>query len=118
MVLTEMSCRRTCGGVARGMNLISSWTDQSLALTTRQVNMSELSQLREVIRGVETVQVEVVNSPVFQQTRAKVEKINQMLPKRLPYLAEKEERVGRLVEMVEGRKQRRKETPTLQPKRS
>ena len=49
------------------MNLIVSWTEQSLA--------------------------------VFQQTRAKVEIINQMLPKRLHYLVEK---VIRLVEMVEG----------------
>ena len=53
------------------MNLIVSWIEQSLA----------------------------VNSPVFQQTRAKVERINQMLPKRLHYLVEK---VIRLVEMVEG----------------
>ena len=56
------------------MNLIVSWTEQSLA----------------------------VNSPVFQQTRAKVERINQMLPKRLHYLVEKGEKLSRLVEMVEG----------------
>ena len=43
-----------------------------------------------------------VNNPVFQQTRAKVERINQMLPKRLHYLAEKGEKVRRLLEMVEG----------------
>ena len=52
------------------MNLIVSWTEQSLA--------------------------------VFQQTRAKVERIDQMLPKRLHYLVERGEKVIRLVEMVEG----------------
>ena len=39
---------------------------------------------------------------VFQQTRAKVERIDQMLPKRLHYLVERGEKVIRLVEMVEG----------------
>ena len=117
MVVTEVSSRRSSGEVDReggNMNLISSWTEQSLALITRQVNVSELSQLREIIRALETAQVEVVkqrvaldelsiqvgvNSPVFQQTMAKVD---QMLPKRLHYLAEKGEEVSRLVEMVEG----------------
>ena len=40
---------------------------------------------------------------VFQQTRAKVERIYQMLPERLHYLVEKGKKVIRLVEMVEGR---------------
>ena len=49
-----------------------------------------------------TEQSLAVNSPVFQQTRAKEERINQMLPKRLNYLVEKGEKVNKLVEMVEG----------------
>ena len=40
---------------------------------------------------------------VFQQTRAKVERIYQMLPERLHYLVEKGKKVIMLVEMVEGR---------------
>ena len=108
MLVTEVSSRRSSGEVDReggNMNLISSWTEQSLALITRQVNVSELSQLREIIRALETAQGVVVkqrvaldelsiqvweNSPVFQQTSAKVERMNQILPKRLHYLAEKE----------------------------
>ena len=120
MVVTEVSSRRISREVdkeRRNMNLISSWTEQSLALITRQVNVSELFQLMEITRALETAQVEVVrqrvtvdelsiqvgvNSPVFQQTRPKVERINQMLHKRLHYFAEKGEKVSRLVETVEG----------------
>ena len=90
MLVTEVSSRRSSGEVDReggNMNLISSWTEQSLALITRQVNVSELSQLREIIRALETAQGVVVkqrvaldelsiqvweNSPVFQQTSAMV----------------------------------------------
>jgi len=119
VIVTEVTSRKNSEEVDRdggNMNLIVNWTEQSLALITKQVNVSELSQLREAIRSFESAQVEVVrqrvaldelslyigvNSPVFQQTRAKVERINQMLPKRLNYLVEKGEKLSRLVEMVE-----------------
>ena len=60
MVVTEVSSRRISREVdkeRRNMNLISSWTEQSLALITRQVNVSELSQLREIIRALEMAKV-------------------------------------------------------------
>ena len=58
MVVTKVSRRRTSGEVDReggNMNLISSWTEE--ALITRQVNVSELSQLMEMIGALETVEV-------------------------------------------------------------
>ena len=60
MVVTEVSSRRISREVdkeRRNMNLISSWTEQSLALITRQVNVSELSRLREIIRALEMAKV-------------------------------------------------------------
>ena len=60
MVVTEVSSRRIIREVdkeRRNMNLISSWTEQSLALITRQVNVSELSRLREIIRALEMAKV-------------------------------------------------------------
>ena len=60
MVVTEVSSRRISREVdkeRRYMNLISSWTKQSLALITRQVNVSEPSRLREIIRALEMAKV-------------------------------------------------------------
>ena len=95
----------------RNINITVSWAEDCLALITKQVNVSDVTQLLETISRLEKAQAEAikqrlaldeyssqvgVNNPVYQQSRGKVERIIQMLPKRVGFLADRKERLIRL----------------------
>ena len=95
----------------RNINITVSWAEDCLALITKQVNVSDMTQLLETISRLEKAQAEAikqrlaleeyssevgVNNPVYQQSRGKVERIIQMLPKRVGFLADRKERLIKL----------------------
>ena len=99
----------------RNINITVSWAEDCLALITKQVNVSDVDQLLQTISRLEKAQAEAikqrlaldeysgqvgVNNPVYQQSRGKVERIIQMLPKRLGFLADRKERAIKLRESV------------------
>ena len=92
-----------------------SWAEDCLALITKQINVSDVSQLLQTISRLETAQAEAikqrlaldeysgqvgVNNPVYQQSRGKVERIIQMLPKRVGFLVDRKERAVKLRESL------------------
>ena len=99
----------------RNINITVSWAEDCLALITKQVNVSDMTQLLETISRLEKAQAEAikqrlaleeyssevgVNNPVYQQSRGKVERIIQMLPKRVGYLADRKERLIKLKDSI------------------
>ena len=96
------------------LNIVS-WCEEVLVSLARSINTCP-SSLREGVRGLQERQVEFLRqevalqglqhggSQVLATTRQKVERIGNMLPKRLNFLIEKADRLSRLVEGVrEGR---------------
>ena len=99
----------------KNINITVTWAEDCLALITKQINVSDVKQLVETIARLETAQAEAikqrlaldeysgqvgVNNPVYQQSRGKVERIIQMLPKRVGFLVDRKERVVKLRESL------------------
>ena len=118
VLLTEVSERKEKEGTEcrTNMNLIVDWTEDSLVLLAKSVNVSELTELKETIRVLQAAKVDFIrqqvaleelasqvgsNSPAYQVTRQKVVRIGQMLSKRLNHLIKKSDKLSRLLEGVE-----------------
>ena len=99
----------------KNINITVSWAEDCLALITKQINVSDVSQLLQTISRLETAQAEAikqrlaldeysgqvgVNNPVYQQSRGKVERIIQMLPKRVGFLVDRKEKAVKLRESL------------------
>ena len=99
----------------KNINITVTWAEDCLALITKQINVSDEKQLLQTISRLETAQAEAikqrlaldeysgqvgVNNPVYQQSRGKVERIIQMLPKRVGFLVDRKERAVKLRESL------------------
>ena len=99
----------------KNINITVTWAEDCLALITKQINVSDVNQLLQTISRLETAQAEAikqrlaldeysgqvgVNNPVYQQSRGKVERIIQMLPKRVGFLVDRKEKAVKLRETL------------------
>jgi hypothetical protein len=97
-------------------NVIDGWAEDALQVLGKSCNVSELKDLRLNIRQLQCLQAGLatkktaleelldqvgINSPACQQSRLKLEKIGQVLPKRLSYLMEKSDHLVQIVEAVQ-----------------
>ena len=102
--------------MGQNLNVAVGWAEDTLTLITKQVNVSDVSQLEAIISQLEKAQAEAikqrmvldefaaqvgVNNATYQQSRGKIERIVQMLPKRLGFLVERKNKIERLTKDVE-----------------
>ena len=95
---------------------IVGWAESALVGAGANFNVSELEELKEGIRVLQGLQVDLItqrvgldelaarlgeNSTIYQNSRVKLERVNLVLPKRLSYLLDKSDRLVRLVEDTE-----------------
>ena len=101
--------------IGKNLNIAVTWAEDTLSLITKQVNVSNLSQLGDIIDKLETAQAEAinqrlvldqfasqvgVNNEAYQQSRGKVERIVQMVPKRLGFLIDRRNKINKLVDNI------------------
>ena len=101
--------------VGQNLNSAVTWAEDTLSLITKQVNVSDLSQLNDIIDKLENAQAEAINQRIvldqfasqvgvnneaYQQSRGKVERIVQMLPKRLGFLIDRRNKINKLVDHI------------------
>jgi hypothetical protein len=104
----------------KNVNVIDAWADEALHTLGKNCNVSELKELRLAIKQLQGLQAGLaakkaaleellsqfgITSPGCQQARLKLERIGQLLPKRLSYLIEKSDRLLQLVEAIEANQQ-------------
>ena len=69
--------------------------------TVEQIQAAQVPLIKQRI-DLDELAVQVANiSVVFRDTKAKVEKVGQVLPKRLSYLIKKPEKLAKMVEGIE-----------------
>ena len=88
------------------------WPEESLKLV-KSTNVSELWDMTKTLEQIQAAQVALIkqrvdlavqvgnNSEVFRDATSKVEKVGQVLPKRLSYLIKKPEKLVKMVEGIE-----------------
>ena len=99
--------------VSKNLNDAVSWAETTLSLITSQVNVSVKDDLEGIIEKLQRAQADAINQRVvldefasqvgvnndaYQQARGKIERIAQMLPKRLGFLVE---RKNKLIDLSE-----------------
>ena len=102
--------------MGQNLNVAVGWAEDTLTLITKQVNVTDVAQLEAIISQLEKAQAEAikqrmvldefaaqvgVNNATYQQSRGKIERIIQMLPKRLGFLVERKNKIERLTKDVE-----------------
>jgi hypothetical protein len=103
--------------VPKNANLIDAWAEEALAALAKSCNVSELKDLRQNIKHLQVLQAGLAdkkavleellaqfggnNSTACQESRHKLEKVGQLLPKRLANLVEKSDRLVQMVEDLE-----------------
>jgi hypothetical protein len=103
--------------VPKNANLIDAWAEEALAALAKSCNVSELKDLRQNIRHLQVLQAGLAdkkavleellaqfggnNATACQESRHKLEKVGQLLPKRLANLVEKSDRLVQMVEDLE-----------------
>ncbi len=103
--------------VPKNANLIDAWAEEALAALAKSCNVSELKDLRQNIKHLQVLQAGLAdkkavleellaqfggnNSTACQESRHKLEKVGQLLPKRLANLMEKSDRLVQMVEDLE-----------------
>ncbi len=103
--------------VPKNANLIDAWAEEALAALAKSCNVSELKDLRQSIKHLQVLQAGLAdkkagleellaqfggnNSTACQESRHKLEKVGQLLPKRLANLVEKSDRLVQMVEDLE-----------------
>ena len=109
-------------------NDIVSWAEEALSGAANRFNISELEELKQGIHLLQGLQVTLINkrvcldelaaeigenSSIYQQSRAQIEKLGIVLPKRLSFLSDKSDR---LLKLVEGTEENLKWVETMQQK--
>ena len=99
----------------KNLNTAVTWAEETLSLITKQVNVSDLSQLGDIIDKLESAQAEAINQRIvldqfashvgvnneaYQQSRGKVERIVQMLPKRVGFLIDRRNKINKLMDNI------------------
>ena len=110
---------RSNGTDQNNANLIGAWAEEALSALGQSCNLSELKDLRLSIKQLQSLQAGLAakktaledllaqfggvnnNSAAYQESRHKLEKIGQSLPKRLSFLMEKSDRLVQIVETLE-----------------
>ena len=102
------------GGETVNVNSVVQWAEDTLSLLTKQVNVSDISELDILVKNLENAQVEAekigtglkqFNSEVDDETltkcKNKVERILQMLPKRRGYLIDRQKKISNMLNAID-----------------
>ena len=95
------------------INSVVQWAEETLSLLTKQVNVSDVSELQLLVGNLEKAQKEAetigtnfekftsnVNEDALKKSKSKVERILQMLPKRCGYLMDRQKKIVSLLNAI------------------
>ena len=122
------------GGEMVNVNSVVQWSEDTLSLLTKQVNVSDVSQLDLLVQKLENAQNEAekigtslgkftlnVDDETLKKCKSKVDRILQMLPKRRGYLIDRQKKIVNILNAmtafdndIEGIKTRQENLSTLE----
>ena len=101
------------GGEMVNVNSVVQWAEDTLSLLTKQVNVSDVSQLDLLVKNLENAQNEAekigtslgkftssVDDETLKKCKSKVERILQMLPKRRGYLKDRQKKIVNMLHAI------------------
>ena len=101
------------GGEMVNVNSVVQWAEDTLSLLTKQVNVSDVSQLDLLVKNLENAQNEAekigtslgkftssVDDEALKKCKSKVERILQMLPKRRGYLKDRQKKIVNMLHAI------------------
>ena len=100
-------------GETVNVNSVVQWAEDTLSLLTKQVNVSDVSQLDLLVQNLETAQKEAErigtglgkftskgDDETLKKCKSKVERILQMLPKRRGYLKDRQKKIVNVLNAI------------------
>ena len=100
-------------GETVNVNSVVQWAEDTLSLLTKQVNVSDVSQLDLLVQNLETAQNEAErigtglgkftskgDDETLKKCKSKVERILQMLPKRRGYLKDRQKKIVNVLNAI------------------
>ena len=101
------------GGETVNVNSVVKWAEETLSLLTKQVNVSDVSQLDLLVQNLESAQNKAErigtglgkftsngDDETLKKCKSKVERILQMLPKRHGYLKDRQKKIVNMLNAI------------------